>query len=640
MRQHFSFTNVLKIILEVIRKFRFRHLRLGPKKLFGLLLWRLNPLKSVQSASQDRGWIQSSTTITILLTVHNQSKADLLKAITSVRNQNGTSITVIILDDGSTNPETKDFLDYLELNENEHLFREKNVGVVAARNFLINKTFTDFLIFLDPDDSLCDDLVSRVVEVLDRYRDIEILFTNVLVHDVAKDKFDVWETGPFELDTLAKVNTIPMSSFVSTRLIKGLNGFSSDFQSGFEDWDLWYRAALSGARAGHLPIIGYRYTKAPISRTTIMKDNADLITLRASMAKANFPFHLKNKVEIFVLIPFLPRIGGVENYTKVLIEDLKNAGYEVILIVTETNPQMYIDDVENYRKSGTSTIRRLDFPDDDLFRLAIETLAAPNTLSINLGSPWVFSKISDFNGLFDRNVCFIFNDEVSAERGLKNKDYFDEFWLAYDSLKRLFESDDMNRLQTIYTGVIEGSRAKKKKQDNFLTVGFLGRYSPEKNPLLFLAIAKSVAAKGNIKFIMGGEGPLNHQVEEKVRRLSNTRNFGYISDGKDFLDQIDLLLVTSDVEGIPLVAMEALSMGIPVVSKNVGGISELLEDGKNGMIWDGTILEITTILESETNTEKSVFHASLNQKFWRSSTSRDAISRIRILLDSDTKNSN
>jgi glycosyltransferase involved in cell wall biosynthesis len=220
----------LKKMYNVILKFRLRHLRLGPENLIRLLVWHLKPVRLDQTAKKNVGWIQNFPTITILLTVYNQSKDELTRSLHSARIQSGTSISILILDDGSTNSETLDFLDSIELRINEKIFREENVGVVAARNFLIARTFTDFLIFLDPDDSLSGNLVFEAVKVLTQFRELEILFTDVLIHDTLNNEFELWNTGPFNVETLARVNTIPMSSIISTRLMKGLGGFSSDFQ--------------------------------------------------------------------------------------------------------------------------------------------------------------------------------------------------------------------------------------------------------------------------------------------------------------------------------------------------------------------------------------------------------------------------
>ncbi len=582
---------------KLILRFKVRHLRLGPIRLIRLFSWHLlqqreQIRKSAVSTENlsNSNWILSSPSVSILLTVFNQSKSQLEIALRSARMQSGTDIQILILDDGSTKQETIDFLNNLQIQSNEKLFREKNYGVVAARNFLIKKAFTDFLIFLDPDDELSHNLVSQAVEAMNQDRLVEIIYTNVLIRDSVTNSFEVWSTGPFDKDVLAKANVIPLSSFISTKLIRGLHGFSSDFQSGFEDWDLWYRAALSGARSIHLPVIGYHYTKAPVSRTSTMEDNSRLIYMRSAGKESHFPYEKKSAIQVFIFVPFLPRIGGVEKYTKLLLQDLIDTGFEVALVVTESNPLDYIDDVEAFRDSGITTMHREDFFSDSIFLYGLSTLASKNCISINFGSPWAFLNIEAISNIFTFNVCNVFNKEISLERALAFEKYIDEFWVAYEGIKQEFPPKIREKVVTIYTGIANRDKFQEIKPDNttaHFRVGWLGRLSVEKNPLRFLAVARKCLSDESIIFSVAGEGPLQTKVERECERLKNVRFMGFFSDPNEYLKDIDCLFITSDIEGIPLVAMEALSLGIPVISTDVGGMKELIVDEIQGLIWDG-----------------------------------------------------
>ena len=59
---------------------------------------------------------------------------------------------------------------------------------------------------------------------------------------------------------------------------------------------------------------------------------------------------------------------------------------------------------------------------------------------------------------------------------------------------------------------------------------------------------------------------------------------GERNDVYDVLRAMDILLICSDHEGIPMVMLEAMALGVTVVSRKVGGIPEVIRDGVNGIL--------------------------------------------------------
>lgn len=121
-----------------------------------------------------------------------------------------------------------------------------------------------------------------------------------------------------------------------------------------------------------------------------------------------------------------------------------------------------------------------------------------------------------------------------------------------------------------------------------LTIGYLGRMSPEKNPLGFVHIAKEIADRipGPI-FKMFGIGPQADDVISAIRRSkSQDRIFynGYVDDIRAALAQIDILFVPSLLDGRPTTIMEANASGVPVVGTPIGGIPEMVREGVNGYL--------------------------------------------------------
>lgn len=124
---------------------------------------------------------------------------------------------------------------------------------------------------------------------------------------------------------------------------------------------------------------------------------------------------------------------------------------------------------------------------------------------------------------------------------------------------------------------------------NTKIISFIGRFVDEKNPLLFVEIAKHLLAHANadLKFVMAGDGPDFAKVKKFIKSYGLEDHFvltGEIDNVSELLGDTYVLWVVSKREGIPLVILEAMSMGVPVMSINVGEISEVVEDGVTGFL--------------------------------------------------------
>lgn len=119
-------------------------------------------------------------------------------------------------------------------------------------------------------------------------------------------------------------------------------------------------------------------------------------------------------------------------------------------------------------------------------------------------------------------------------------------------------------------------------------VAFIGRLVPQKNPGLFLEMAQVILHRGlKCGFLMVGDGPLRAALGEQARNLGieeSVKFVGIQNDMRRIIGVIDLLVLTSDWEGLPNVILEALAAGVPAVGTNVGGVSELLTDGITGYV--------------------------------------------------------
>lgn len=119
-------------------------------------------------------------------------------------------------------------------------------------------------------------------------------------------------------------------------------------------------------------------------------------------------------------------------------------------------------------------------------------------------------------------------------------------------------------------------------------VGRVGRLAPEKGVDVFLRAAALVApACPAARFLVVGDGPLRGPLTAFADELGldgRVEFCGYRADARALIAQLDVLVVSSHSDGSPLVVLEAMAAGVPVVSTNVGGIPDQLQDGREGML--------------------------------------------------------
>jgi glycosyltransferase involved in cell wall biosynthesis len=119
-------------------------------------------------------------------------------------------------------------------------------------------------------------------------------------------------------------------------------------------------------------------------------------------------------------------------------------------------------------------------------------------------------------------------------------------------------------------------------------VGAAGRLSPEKGFDLFIEAAARVARqKPDVGFVLFGAGPLREALTRRIAERGLEHRFilgGFCSEVHRFLPHFDVVVLSSHSEGLPVVVLEALAAGVPVVATAVGGTPEVIDEGVQGYL--------------------------------------------------------
>lgn len=117
-------------------------------------------------------------------------------------------------------------------------------------------------------------------------------------------------------------------------------------------------------------------------------------------------------------------------------------------------------------------------------------------------------------------------------------------------------------------------------------VTFCARLHPQKRPLDFIELARRFTGEDGIHFLMVGDGPLASAVEEQVARtgLKNFTRCKFYTPISDIYAITDVMVLPSEYEAMPLVILETLAMGKPVVATDVGHIRDVVEMTHGGVV--------------------------------------------------------
>jgi glycosyltransferase involved in cell wall biosynthesis len=115
----------------------------------------------------------------------------------------------------------------------------------------------------------------------------------------------------------------------------------------------------------------------------------------------------------------------------------------------------------------------------------------------------------------------------------------------------------------------------------------VARLHPEKGVAIFLeAVARVAPLVPTCHFPVVGDGPLRQDLEVRAAQLrlqERVHFLGFRPDARELVSLLDVLVVPSLSEGAPLVILEAMMAGVPVVASAIGGIPDLIRHDREGL---------------------------------------------------------
>jgi glycosyltransferase involved in cell wall biosynthesis len=177
---------------------------------------------------------------------------------------------------------------------------------------------------------------------------------------------------------------------------------------------------------------------------------------------------------------------------------------------------------------------------------------------------------------FSTDALIAVSDEVRDDLvrfGVAPRDKFEVIPYGFDLDRRIDSSPETRAARRTAAGI-----------DGTFVIGWAGRMTEIKRPG---DLVRVLAELPGAILVLAGDGELRSEVEQLARTLGvpdRLRLLGYIDDLGSWYGAFDVFLLTSANEGTPVVAIEALAAGVPVVATDAGGTSTVVDDGETGLL--------------------------------------------------------
>ncbi|MGI9148516.1 MAG: glycosyltransferase [Chloroflexota bacterium] len=625
------------LMLIVARRFLPRFLK---NFTIGILGWTPPPAPSrlfgpaLPSAGEipQHAWHSNAPIVSIIIPCFNYGQF-VSDAVDSILSQELQDTEIIVVDDGSTDQHTLEVLEGL-IRPRTRVIRQANKGLSEARNEGIRQANGKYICCLDADDLMEPTYLEKAVALLESNQGVSFAYPWVRLFG---DEERVWRTEPFDLHRLLRYNHVAASSVFSKADWQMAGGFSADLRVGFEDWEFWIslgalgkrgrlipeallmqrrhgrtmthaaaeqrRRIVAQIRARHLDLFLAPERVAEIERAYVDRpvDRPVLNLARASQ------YRPAQNPQMLVLLPWMPA-GGAEAVMYEVIKGVQERSSIECAIVTSTPS-------ENEWH-------------DRFYELTPRIYHLPNFLPANAWEPFLvnFVKTRNFHQVLISASELGYSMLPALKRAapavavynllhndsdlgyFRHSVQYDKHITAHIAVSKVIGAKLCNigsispdKVRVIYNGVDASERFNPAAMPNAQLherwgvpadqpiVTFCGRLSSEKQPLEFLRIAAELKDTTTAFFLIIGDGQLREQVRLAIESYGLAGRLQWWrgvppEQIPELLALSGLLGITSATEGFPVVMLEALSMGVAVVTYDVGEVRSAITNGVNGWV--------------------------------------------------------
>ncbi|KAA2235237.1 glycosyltransferase [Salinarimonas soli] len=552
------------------------------------------------------------------------------EAVRSAQAQTISSFEIVVVDDGSTDAATVEVLDGLAREGGITLIRQTNQGLSSARNSGIAVARGEYVCCLDADDLIDPTYLEAAIAVMMADASIGFAYSHVRFFG---DVDEVWQTHDFDIQEALVANFTPVSAVFRRDDWREAGGYSTAMRGGFEDWEFWIRLARLGRRGRAIAHALFLHRRHGRTMTHDAKDMHDELhgriralnapafddpalrrTLRGlggpqrdpdAMFRTLTPAVAADRRPGLLVVTAWLRRGGAEALLLSILRTLAPA-WRIVIVTTEADPHLMTD---AFRAASTEIFHLDGFLDEAWRRPFLNHLVASRAVThiLSSGSAWFLNSLADVKARASHRVAAInvIHNEVpdSVFRAAMNAGATLDHHVAISrQVERLLTGAGVPPSSVTYipngidaapfaaaTERRAGLRAEFGFGPQEIVLIWAGRLGIEKRPDAFVQIVAALQRRLRLRAVIAGDGPLADDVRALAVRegaLDAITFAGHVTPARiaALLTAADMLVLTSAVEGLPLIVLEALAAGCPVAATDVGDIALVVKDGIDGVL--------------------------------------------------------
>ncbi|HUN44741.1 MAG TPA: glycosyltransferase [Acetobacteraceae bacterium] len=585
-----------------------------------------------QPPEVDDPWPPDRPLVSVVIPCFNYGHF-ITEAVDSVLAQTYRDFELIIVEGGSTALESRQLLLGLSRPGVRILLHGDAQRVGANRNLGIHHARGRYICCLDADDKLESTYVEKAVFLLERCG-YDVVSSALRFFGNRKEVIHTIQYP--DLPRMLEGNHVMTTAVFRRGYWEKAGGYQDSDPAVhgyiYEDWRLWVRFAALGARFVNLPtdpMLLYRSHGPSLSkgarpmdaqRQVIRALNADVLdphsatqaAAEAAAARHRVPMsHLMRGIEppngpsLLLALPFMI-IGGAERLLSALVGHLVKMGWRVVIVTTMTAGAEHGDTV-NWFEAYTKEIFRLpgSLPEacwTEFLRYLL--LSRRTDVLWIVGSEFVYRELPEITRLLPdiRVADLLFNTGVHADSNRQYRRWIDRTFVESEEVYRWLINDGAatDTVALVRSGVNTQRLRSPVHATNLrqsiggttgdLVIGYSGRWSEEKDPLAFVEIARRTDPTLPVRFVMTGAGHLGPDISRSVAAakfpLGRFHVLGDVGDIQPWLHAYDLLVLPSRLDGRPVIVMEALAVGVPVLASRVGALPEMIHEGVTGWLFE------------------------------------------------------